>query len=86
MRRQRSLSHACCNDQPHSPPTPPSGTAIVQGKKGQYVWTDGADEEALSHGVFDTYVQRNLRYSQARSGCGAKSESTCSPAPCRWRR
>jgi fumarate hydratase class I len=55
-----------CNDQPHSYPAPPAGTAIVQGKKGQFVWTDGADEEALSHGVFDTYVQRNLRYSQAR--------------------
>ena len=42
------------------------GTAIVQGKRGQYVWTDGNDEEALSRGVFDTYVKRNLRYSQAR--------------------
>jgi fumarate hydratase class I len=42
------------------------GTAIVQGKKGQHVWTDGKDEEALSRGVFDTYVKRNLRYSQAR--------------------
>ena len=41
------------------------GTAIVQGKRGQYVWTDGNDEEALSRGVFDTYVKRNLRYSQA---------------------
>jgi hypothetical protein len=30
------------------------------------VWTDGADEAALSRGVFDTYVKRNLRYSQAR--------------------
>jgi fumarate hydratase class I len=60
------LPRACCNDQPHSYPAPPAGTAIVQGKKGQFVWTDGADEEALSHGVFDTYVQRNLRYSQAR--------------------
>jgi fumarate hydratase class I len=45
----------------------PPGTAIVQGKKGQHVWTDGKDEEALSRGVFDTYVKRNLRYSQARS-------------------
>jgi fumarate hydratase, class I len=44
-----------------------TGTAIVQGKKGQFVWTDGSDEEALSNGVFDTYVQRNLRYSQARA-------------------
>jgi fumarate hydratase class I len=39
----------------------------VQGKKGQHVWTDGNDAEALSRGVFDTYVKRNLRYSQARA-------------------
>ena len=47
-----------------------AGTAIVQGKKGQHVWTDGKDEEALSRGVFDTYVKRNLRYSQARGAVG----------------
>jgi fumarate hydratase class I len=29
------------------------------------VWTEGDDAEALSRGVFDTYVKRNLRYSQA---------------------
>jgi fumarate hydratase, class I len=41
-----------------------TGTAIVMGKKGQYVWTDGNDEEMISRGVFDTYVNSNLRYSQ----------------------
>ena len=41
-----------------------TGTAIVQGKRGQYVWTDGEDEAALSRGVFDTYTETNLRYSQ----------------------
>ena len=41
-----------------------TGTAIVQGKRGQYVWTDGKDEEALSRGVFDTYTGTHLRYSQ----------------------
>ena len=41
-----------------------TGTAIVIGKKGQRVWTAGNDEEALAHGVFDTYTQTNLRYSQ----------------------
>ena len=41
-----------------------TGTAIVMGKRGQYVWTDGQDEEALSRGIFDTYTQTNLRYSQ----------------------
>ena len=41
-----------------------TGTAIVMGKKGQRVWTNGSDELALSQGVFDTYTQTNLRYSQ----------------------
>ena len=41
-----------------------TGTAIIMGKKGQRVWTDGNDEEALSHGVYNTYVNENLRYSQ----------------------
>ncbi len=41
-----------------------TGTAIVVGKRGQYVWTDGKDEEHLSRGVYDTYTSTNLRYSQ----------------------
>lgn len=41
-----------------------TGTAIVVGKKGQYVWTDGDDGAPLSQGVVDTYVGANLRYSQ----------------------
>ncbi|HVU01534.1 MAG TPA: fumarate hydratase [Polyangiaceae bacterium] len=41
-----------------------TGTAIVMGKKGQYVFTGGGDEEAISRGVFDTYETSNLRYSQ----------------------
>jgi fumarate hydratase class I len=41
-----------------------TGTAIVIGKKGQAVWTSGDDEEALAQGIFDTYQQSNLRYSQ----------------------
>jgi fumarate hydratase class I len=41
-----------------------TGTAIVMGKKGQYVITSGRDEEAISRGVFDTYQTSNLRYSQ----------------------
>jgi fumarate hydratase class I len=41
-----------------------TGTAIVIGKKGQQVWTDGDDEEAISRGVFRTYTETNLRYSQ----------------------
>ncbi|WP_108823231.1 fumarate hydratase [Dysgonomonas sp. Marseille-P4361] len=41
-----------------------TGTAIVVGKKGQGVWTKGSDEEALSKGVYNTFTEDNLRYSQ----------------------
>jgi fumarate hydratase, class I len=41
-----------------------TGTAIVIGKKGQQVWTDGDDQEAISEGVHRTFVETNLRYSQ----------------------
>eukprot|EP00668_Euglena_longa_P003790 GGOE01004447.1.p1 GENE.GGOE01004447.1~~GGOE01004447.1.p1 ORF type:complete len:574 (-),score=203.89 GGOE01004447.1:197-1675(-) len=41
-----------------------TGTAIVMGKRGQFVLTDGQDEAHLSHGVYDTYTGTNLRYSQ----------------------
>ncbi|MCH8112518.1 MAG: fumarate hydratase [Proteobacteria bacterium] len=41
-----------------------TGTAIIAGYKGQYVWTDGDDAEALSRGIFKTYTETNLRYSQ----------------------
>jgi fumarate hydratase, class I len=41
-----------------------TGTAIVMGKRGQQVLTEGRDEEALSHGIHDAYTQLNLRYSQ----------------------
>ena len=41
-----------------------TGTATVVGKKGQQVWTGGGDEEHLARGIFQTYEQENLRYSQ----------------------
>ena len=41
-----------------------TGTAIVMGKKGRRVWTDGGDEKALGDGVLDAYEKKNLRYSQ----------------------
>ena len=41
-----------------------TGTAIVHGEKGQQVWTGYCDEEALSLGVYKTYTEENLRYSQ----------------------
>ncbi len=43
-----------------------TGTAIVLGKRGHRVLTDGKDEEYLSGGAYDAYTQLNLRYSQVR--------------------
>ena len=41
-----------------------TGTAIVMGKKGRAIWTEGGDESALAEGIRDAYLKRNLRYSQ----------------------
>jgi fumarate hydratase class I len=41
-----------------------TGTALVMGKKGQYVLTTGKDEVAISQGIYDAYTNLNLRYSQ----------------------
>ena len=41
-----------------------TGTAIVMGKKGQYVVTGGGDEAAIARGIYETYRTSNLRYSQ----------------------
>ncbi|HAN70644.1 MAG TPA: fumarate hydratase, partial [Actinobacteria bacterium] len=41
-----------------------TGTAIIMGKRGQQVLTEGDDERALSRGVFDAFQRLNLRYSQ----------------------
>ncbi|TCL03295.1 MULTISPECIES: class I fumarate hydratase FumA [Sodalis] len=41
-----------------------TGTAIIMGKKGQRVWTGGGDEARLAQGVYNTYIEDNLRYSQ----------------------
>ena len=41
-----------------------TGTAIVMGKKGRMIWTDGQDESAIAEGIRDAYESKNLRYSQ----------------------
>ncbi|MFT6761912.1 MAG: fumarate hydratase class I [Candidatus Aldehydirespiratoraceae bacterium] len=41
-----------------------TGTAIVKAKKGQFVFTGGGDESQIAHGIVDTYLTSNLRYSQ----------------------
>ena len=57
----RNAEVACKGQLPFCQDT---GTAIIVGKKGQQVWTGGGDEEALSLGVYKTYTEENLRYSQ----------------------
>ena len=41
-----------------------TGTAIVKGKRGQFVFTGGGDEAAIARGIYDTYLTSHLRYSQ----------------------
>jgi fumarate hydratase, class I len=41
-----------------------TGTATVVAKKGQQVWTGGGDEEHIARGIYRTYTEENLRYSQ----------------------
>src|SRR5216110_2887186 len=41
-----------------------TGTAIIMGKRGGGVLTDGRDDEHIARGVFDAYTRLNLRYSQ----------------------
>lgn len=41
-----------------------TGTAIVMAKKGESVWTEADDEEAMARGIYETYQEKNLRYSQ----------------------
>ena len=68
------LANACVSAGMVLPSCQDTGTAIVMAKKGQQVWTYGADgtpggaaggdEEAIARGVFRTYTDTNLRYSQ----------------------
>ena len=58
------LKNACIAAGGVLPSCQDTGTAIVKGKKGQFVLTGGGDEAAVARGVFDTYQTANLRYSQ----------------------
>jgi fumarate hydratase class I len=58
------LKNACIAAGGVLPMCQDTGTAIVMGKKGEYVITGGGDEQAIARGVFDTYLTSNLRYSQ----------------------
>src|SRR5689334_22504874 len=58
------LKNACIAAGGVLPMCQDTGTAIVMGKRGQHVLTDGRDEEHISRGVYDAYTTLNLRYSQ----------------------
>jgi fumarate hydratase class I len=58
------LKNACIAAGGVLPMCQDTGTAIVMGKRGQYVLTDGRDEEHIARGVYDAYTNLNLRYSQ----------------------
>jgi fumarate hydratase, class I len=58
------LQNACIAAGGILPMCQDTGTAIVMGKRGQQVLTDGHDEEHIARGVYDAYTKLNLRYSQ----------------------
>ncbi|MCG6878107.1 MAG: fumarate hydratase [Deltaproteobacteria bacterium] len=58
------LKNAVISAEMEFPMCQDTGTAIVMGKKGQQIWADFNESEAISKGVYNAYVQDNLRYSQ----------------------
>ncbi len=58
------LKNACISAGGVLPMCQDTGTAIVKAKKGQFVFTGGGDEAAIARGVYETYQNDNLRYSQ----------------------
>src|SRR5438552_18821442 len=58
-----------------------TGTAIIMGKKGRLIWTEGDDEAALAQGARDAYLKRNLRYSQLAPLSMFEEENTKSNMP-----
>jgi fumarate hydratase, class I len=58
------LKNACIAAGGILPSCQDTGTAIVKGKKGEQVLTGGGDREAIAQGIFRTYAEDNLRYSQ----------------------
>lgn len=58
-----------------------TGTAIIMGKKGENVWTDGDDEALISEGVFQSYRDNNFRYSQVAALSMYSEKNTCTNLP-----
>ena len=62
-----------------------TGTAIIMGKKGRLIWTQGDDEAALAEGARDAYLKRNLRYSQLAPISMFEEKNTRSKCRRRWK-
>jgi fumarate hydratase class I len=75
------LKNACISAGGVLPMCQDTGTAIVKGKKGQFVFTGGGDEEAIARGVFKTYTETNLRYSQLAPLTTFEEQNTGSNLP-----
>ncbi len=75
------LQNAVVSSAGQLPSCQDTGTAIVLGKKGQYVLTDFDDSEAISKGIWETYQERNLRYSQLAPLEMFKEKNTASNLP-----
>ncbi len=58
-----------------------TGTAIIMGKKGRMIFTDGDDEVALAEGARDAYLKKNLRYSQLAALSMFEEKNTKSNMP-----
>jgi fumarate hydratase class I len=58
-----------------------TGTAIIMGKKGRFIFTDGEDEAALAEGARDAYLKKNLRYSQVAPLSMFEEKNTASNMP-----
>ena len=58
-----------------------TGTANIIGYKGNLILSDGNEDEALTKGVYETYTQKNLRYSQMAPFSVFKEENTCTNLP-----
>ena len=58
-----------------------TGTAIIMGKKGRLIWSDGEDEAALAEGARDAYLKKNLRYSQVSPVSMFEEKNTANNMP-----
>jgi fumarate hydratase class I len=75
------LKNACIAAGGVLPMCQDTGTAIVMGKRGQQVLTDGRDEEHIARGVYDAYTTLNLRYSQLAPLTMFQERNTASNLP-----